>query len=200
MKTAISQGRPGRLLILVGALTICCALGLFGYNRWVDWRAGERSRAVLDSLPAPAISLDINDIDPKAAMPAVEVDSASYCATLSLPARGIDLPIADTYSTDQLALTPCRYAGSLYGDSLVLVGMDFDTQFGPFLSLSGGEDLLVSDMLGNEVAYRVDSVQVLQPMSIERALEPQADSGAGLYLVVCDVNRQARAVVYCCMV
>lgn len=197
-KSSTAQGRMARGLMVAGAVAICCALVLFCYNVWVDWRAGERARAVLDSLPEPTVTLDIDAIDPNAAMPAVDIDGAPYCGTLSLPELGLELPIADTYSSGQLALTPCRYEGSLYADNLVIAGIDFDAHFGSLTTLNGGEEVAISDTLGNTVLYYVNGVETLQPTDLDRVVSGSDGTDAGdLRLMVCGADQKVRFVVHC---
>lgn len=197
-KSSTARGRVAHGLMAAGAVAICCALVLFCYNVWVGWRAGERAHAVLDLLPEPAVTLDISAIDPNAAMPAVDIDGTSYCGTLSLPELGLELPIANACSSDQLAFTPCRYEGSVYADNLVIAGIDFDAHFGSLTGLNGGEEVVISDTLGNTALYYIDGIEALQPTDLDRAVSGSDDADVDdLRLMVCGADQKVRFVVYC---
>lgn len=189
----------GRVLSALGVAMICCAVALFASNAWIGWRAGVRAHEVLDALPEPAVALDADGIDPAAAMPAVEVDGAPYCGTISIPALDLELPISDACSDAQLAVAPCRVAGSVYGGDLAVAGVDYDAHFGGLEMLLGGEEVVVADTMGNKFPYYVEGIQTLQPMDIEGALRASATDAADgeLRLVVCAADLRAQLVVHC---
>ncbi|MDN0054717.1 sortase [Collinsella ihumii] len=191
--------RFGRILMAVGALVVACAVALAARNVWIEGTAGDRAQEVLASLPAPQVEVDASLVDPDAAMPAVEVDGAPYIATLSIPAAGLELPVGDRATQSQLAVSPCRYDGSVYADDLVILGMDYGGHFGLLERIAGGEEVLVEDMLGNTFVYEAGGPESARGMSLSRLLEPagQDEEGAGLVLASCDIDGSIGLVVRC---
>lgn len=193
--TRLTARGKGAWLRLLGAAALLIALGVAAAGAWGDWSLGQRTRAVLDALPEPAARVDASLIDPAADMPSVEVDGGEYLGVLRIESLGLELPVSATWDDAELGVAPCRYSGTAYGNSLVVVGGDGGSQLGPLSGLAGGEEVVLSDMLGNDFAYVVDGVETLRPTEVDRAVGGEA--AEGLTLCVLGSDGKARLMVRC---
>ena len=180
MTRLTARGRGGWLRFL-GTVALLAALGAAVAGAWIDWSLGQQTRAVLDALPEPVARVGASLVDPAADMPSVEVDGGEYLGVLRLESLGLELPVSATWEDADLGVAPCRYSGAVYGNGIVVVGGDGGSQLGTLSSLTGGEEVVLSDMLGNDFAYVVDGVETLQPTEIDRAI----GEGDAQALVLC---------------
>lgn len=116
-----------------------------------------------------------------------------FVGMLNIPSIGLKLPVQSTWSYEQLAYTPCRYAGNVYNDGFVIIAHRFDSHFAPIGELPIGTNINFTDMNGNVFRFRV--------VSIERLAEDQtADLISDEYamsLMTCTFSGSTRIVVRC---
>ncbi len=196
MTRLTARGR-GAWLRFLGTVALLVALGAAAAGAWIDWSLGQQTRAVLDALPEPVARVDASLVDPAADMPSIEVDGGEYLGVLRLESLGLELPVSATWEDADLGVAPCRYSGAVYGNDIVVVGGDGGSQLGTLSSLAGGEEVVLSDMLGNDFAYVVDGVETLRPTEITRAVGDEA--AEGLTLCVVGSGGKARLVVRCAL-
>ena len=53
-------------------------------------------------------------------MPTVEWEEYQYIGMLEVPSLELSLPVMDQWDYDRLKISPCRFAGNLYQDDLVI--------------------------------------------------------------------------------
>lgn len=193
--TCLTAHGRGAWLRLPGTVALLVALGVAVAGAWRDWSLGQQTRAVLDALPEPVARVDASLVDPAADMPSVEVDGGEYLGVLRIEPLGLELPVSATWEDAELGVAPCRYSGTVYGNDIVVVGGDGGSQLGTLSSLAGGEEVVLSDMLGNDFAYVVDGVETLQPTEIDRAIG-EGDAQA-LELCVLGSDGKVHLVVRC---
>ncbi len=200
-------GKRGRVaLILAGALLLTAAIGLAGYNRLADLRAGRRAADVIERIspqtldsaetadPAPGEE-QIPDflLDPDRDMPETELDGVRYVASLEIPALHLELPVVSRWSYEALEIAPCRYSGTVYQNNLVIAGHNYSTHFGRLRSLSLGDRVTVTDMDGNRFCFRVAEVHNISPDKAEEVTDSEWD----LTLFTCTPGGQTRFCVCC---
>ena len=132
-------------------------------------------------------------------MPAVKIQDNDYIGVVSVPALGLELPVMSDWSYARLDIAPCRYSGSAYADDLVIAGHSYRSHFSPLWQLSGGEEVIFTDTVGNVFTYKVTSVETVQPTDIELMVgDPDdADKGWDLTLFTCTYDSRARVAVRC---
>ena len=91
-------------------------------------------------------------------MPALEIENVDYMAMLEVPAFGVALPVADQWDSNDLSLSPSRFFGSVYDNSLVIGGADDPRQFGFCDKIDYGARITVTDMTGAQFTYAVSGV------------------------------------------
>lgn len=200
--------RKGRIPILLGLLFIVAALSLSGYNIWDEARAEKsvlRTSARLEEMipePLPSQPEDTPPeevmypdylLNPKMDMPEQELDGVAYIGSLSIPALELELPVISEWSYPNLKIAPCRYQGSAYLDNLVIAAHNYESHFGRLRELSPGDQVLLTDMAGNEFCYEVMELEILAPTAIEEMTLGEYD----LTLFTCTISGQSRFTVRC---
>lgn len=193
----------GRVLILLGAALMLGAVGLYGANRWIDYRAGQESEAAVIALVEEIQSRDVEIVEISAEEPedgfdaalvkAAELNGAYYMGVLTIPSLEKLLPIQSDWSMEQLRRTPCRYSGSVEGGDLVIAGHNYRQHFGGLSSLRQGDSVVLTDLEGNQVFYEVREICTVEATDIEGMVE----SGYDLTLFTCNYGGKARVTVRC---
>ena len=195
--------RRGSACILVGVLLLLSAMALTGYNIWDENRANTAAAGAVHTLRAqtppapdpedPAYVIPDYLIDPRAAMPAVEVDRYDYIGMLTIPALGLDLPVMSEWSYPRLKLSPCRYDGSAYTNDLIIAAHNYQRHFGRLKDLHMGDAVIFTDTEGSVFTYTVCGMEQLRP---NQGREMRAGDW-DLTLFTCTVGGQQRVTVRC---
>lgn len=157
----------GKQLMVIGLVLLIAAFLLMGYNIWSEHRAERASDKAAVELQE--ILLGLQDIDyinyhdvPDMEMPVQMVAGQNYIGLLSFPSLGLMLPVIDEWSYPSLKLAPCRYTGSAYDGTLVIAGHNYRTHFNRIKTLQTGDEVIFTDMAGNEFKYYVKFTEILQ--------------------------------------
>lgn len=130
---------------------------------------------------------------PEEDVPVAKDVELTFIGVLNIPALGVELPVQSSWSYEKLAYTPCRYAGSAYGNGFVIIAHRFDSHFAQIGSLSVGSNVNFTDMNGNVFRYKVVGIETLRP---DQTAEMVSDEYA-LTLMTCTISSAQRTVVRC---
>ena len=186
----------GRRLIAAGLILIALAVLLAGYNVFCSVRGGNAAEDILAGLdkvtesPEPAPSYMLN---PDMEMPEVEIDGIMYIGKVSLPSIGITLPVASSFDYSVLNISPCRFKGSAYRDSMIICGHNFRTHFGSLARVKAGDQVTFTDTEGNVFTYEVCDMESMDGTDVERMSQGDWD----LTLFTCTPGGRARLAVRC---
>ena len=190
---------PGKTMMLLGLLLLVAAAGLYGYNEWIDYRAGQQSDAAVSTLvdeiqknEVTIVEVEDNRSD-EALIKVAELDGAYYMGVLSIPSMEKVLPIQSDWSEEKLKNTPCRYSGSIEEGELVIAGHNYKRHFTGLAKLAKGESIVFTDLEGNQIFYEVREVYTVAATDIEGMIH----SGYDLSLFTCNYGGQARVTVRC---
>ena len=126
-------------------------------------------------------------------MTEVEIGGNLYIGYLTIPDLELNLPIMSNWSYSQLNIAPCRYAGSLRGDDLVLMAHNYISHFGTISQLQLGDRVIFTDMDGIITQYEVVGKDLLDPEAVEEMTSGDFD----LTLFTCTYGGASRVTVYC---
>ncbi len=214
--------RKGNVFIITGILLIIAGLALTSYNFWDNYRAGKEANGILEQLvsmvrddpvprqgkiirreydPAKRTGSILSDeieypdyvLNPYMDMPVAVIDGNEYIGFISIPAIQLELPVFGEWNYVNLKKAPCRYAGSVYLDNMVICAHNYDIHFGYLKNLSYGDTVTFTDMDGNVFAYRVKEIEILQPRAIEEMKNGEWD----LTLFTCTIGGASRITVRC---
>ncbi len=205
----------GIVFVVLGSLLILSALGLFLYNSWEQKQAGESvdrvmpqlvaaiqqrqeevtkpTRPTLEEIPEEPDSEVIVTEPPEKQMPVVEIDGYGYIGFVGFPTVQVELPVMADWSDSQLELSPCRFAGSVYTNDMVIMGHNYRRHFRPLQNLRVGERVTFTDMDGVTIEYEVVVVDVLSPTDVEEMIAGEYD----LTLFTCTFGGKSRVTIRC---
>ena len=209
--------RVGAVCMALGALLLLGAAAIICENRREEAAAGREASAVLEQLQAELnaegaglllpedtanperLSATPSPDQPKAVssdgllpeMPTLTIDGRQYIGYLELPTLGISLPILSDWSYAKLRVAPCRYWGSVYDGSMVLLGHNYLDHFGRLKSLELGDPIQFIDADGNIYRYEVVQQETLEKTDVDAML----DSPYDLTLFTCAHGGERRIVV-----
>lgn len=191
----------GTAFVLLGAVLMLAALGLYAYNRYEDQQAAEQVQTVLQDLQQtiepPAAqqitteAVDLTQLD--AEMPVVTIDGNDYVGYLEIPDIDVNLPVQSEWSYPKLKKTPCRQFGSSRTDDLVIAAHNYESHFGKIVNLASGAPVILTDMDDIRYRYEVKKIEVLAPTETEAVKDSEYD----LVLYTCTYGGKTRIVVYC---
>ena len=201
----MSKRHVGLVMMVIGILAWAVGLGLGGYNLWDNYRAGMQADIILDTFvghqeeatatepnktpePPPELPPDLNR-----ELPVLEVDGYRYIGTISIPEINVALPVLEDWSPMLLKTSPCRYMGSPYQGDLIICAHNYATHFGRLKNLLSGDEVIFTDVEGNEFRYTVVELETLAGTAVE-----EMESGAwDLTLFTCTLGGQTRVTVRC---
>lgn len=180
---------------VLGAALIVAALGLVAFNMMQDRAAGEQSGAAASQLASGMNeSLTVGQvISPDTPMPVREIDGNLYVGIVRIPSLGVELPVMSECEDGLLEISPCRYAGSVYADNMVIAGHNYVAHFGNLDRLRYGDEVSFVDVRGNVFVYEVSSVETLGADEVGRMTESEWD----LTLFTCTWSGASRVTVRC---
>lgn len=205
---AEKKGRSpvGKLLMVLGLALVLGAGGLYGYNQYVDYQAGQASENAAMELvqeitaqrveikDKPVVSVAVETEAPSAELLKVaELNGAYYMGVITIPELERILPIQSDWSESKLKRTPCRYSGSLDEGGLVIAGHNYKKHFSKLSTLSYGDSVVFTDLEGNQYFYEVREVYTLDGSDVDGMTQ----SGYDLSLFTCNYDGQARVTVRC---
>lgn len=177
---------------------ILSAVLLISYNLYLTYSAESDSETMLDQLETIREDSIIDEqpdylLDPNRPMPVMEVDGIGCVGIISFPALELELPVAAVWDYPTLRKVPCLYRGSAYTDDMVICAHNYTVHFGRIGSLSQGDEVIFTDMDGNEFRYEVASVEILRPTAVEDMIESEYE----LSLFTCTPGGRTRLTVRC---
>lgn len=224
MKKTGKRRKIGLFVEVIGVLFLAAAISLTAFNLWDENRAEQAADAVLigildemeneaakaqagadmpggapgaETVPelagAGTTSYSIGWSD-EAEMPTVVLDGENYLGILEIPSLELTLPVRDTWSYPNLRKTPCRYAGGLYSNDMVIAGHNYDSHFGRLEELQVGDEIFFMDMEKNRCAYHVLRIETLAAADVGPMTE---NRDWDLTLFTCTVNGRNRVTVRC---
>ena len=198
----VNRRRAGLLLTLCGLLLAAFALALSAYNLWDDQRAGAEAESVLEEITqhreqaaAAPSQVESSELTPDSdkEMPVLDVGGNRYIGTVSIPVIDVELPVQDSWSLSLLKTAPCRYKGTVYRGDLIICAHNYATHFGQLRNLRPGNEVVCTDIDGNEYRYTVTEMDTLAGTAIEEMEIGQWN----LALFTCTLDGRTRVTVRC---
>ena len=204
MRSRMSKRRVGLVMMIIGVLAAAAALGLGGYNLWDNYRAGIQAAAVMNDIAqrqeeTKQSALDEEQEaspDPDREMPVLEIDGKRYIGTILIPAVDIELPVQKGWSLSLLRTAPCRYKGSAYQGDLIICAHNYATHFGRLKNILTGDEVIFTDIDGNEFRYTVVAIEILAGTAVDEMESGEWD----LTLFTCTLGGKTRITVRCSVI
>ena len=205
------KSKIGSLCMLLGAALILGALTLFIMNqrasRDAELFAEEMLPVIVEEIPQVSQwtstgesdsqdSVDASNELPDSEFQTMEeviIDGNGYIGYIIIPDLDLELPVMSNWDMKKLKISPCRYAGSLVSNDLVIMAHNYKSHFGKLSQLSEGSEVCLTDMNGRAWKYRVVVIDILSADAIEEMVAGDYD----LTLFTCASNRSSRVTVRC---
>ncbi len=126
-------------------------------------------------------------------MPTLELNGYRYIGTLEVEDMELSLPVMEEWDYDRLRISPCRFAGNVYDDDLVICAHNYPSHFAPLKFAPLGTQIKFTDAQGTEFCYAVTSIDTVGPNDVETMLHGDWD----LTLFTCNTNGQTRCAIRC---
>lgn len=187
--------KRGTVLLAAGLLCWAAALLLIGHHIWDERRASSQAQDVVGGFRSTTAGMEEMQYlqYPDMEMPTVEIDGQRYIGLLTMPSLGLQLPVLNSLDDEKLKLAPCRYAGSVYQDSLIVAAHNYQSHFGRLKELSIGDQLSFLDADGNTFFYQVADFEVLPAAAVDEMQAGDWD----FTLFTCTIGGQNRIAVRC---
>ena len=192
------KANRGTVWINAGLLLIAAALFLSVYNEWESREARDSARQVIaqlcDELPTEAGGDEAEPTtlpDVRREMPVKTINGRDYIGVLSIPSLELELPVISQWDYPALKVAPCRYAGSLYQDNLIICAHNYASHFGKLKTLQPGDIVLFTDMDEHVVTFQMVERETLNPMDEEGMEAGDWD----LTLFTCTIDGQTRMTI-----
>lgn len=211
--------RKGRGCFIGGTILILAAVSLSVYYVCDDLLSGKEAENVLEQLeieipsdPIPLAGRIVNDeeaeseeteteeieypdyvLNPGIEMPVTMINGVYYIGKISFPTIGVELPVCENWSYDNLRIGPCRYAGSVYLDNMVICAHNNYVHFGNLNYLGYGDRVVFEDIDGNVFNYRVNEIEILKDNAIWEMTNGEWD----LTMFTCTLGGEKRVTVRC---
>lgn len=183
--------RFGIGMVILGIMMITGALGLLLRNRQEEARAAQTVQDVMAQMEFGVIIAPEETAAEE--MPTVSVDGHGYIGYLSVPALELELPVMGQWSYEDLKIAPCRYAGSLSTEDLVVMAHNYESHFGRLDELAPGDRVSFTDPDGVTTAYQVEEVELLEAGDVEEMTGGEWN----LTLFTCTYGGKNRVTVRC---
>ncbi len=136
-----------------------------------------------DNLPDP--------YDPE--MSVLTLDGYDFIGYLKLMTLGLELPVFSDWDYVKMTVAPCRYAGSVKTDDLVIAAHNYLSHFGYLQSLNPGDEIQFIDADGITHRYAVTELVILPADAVDVMVDGKND----LTLFTCTYGGENRVTVHC---
>lgn len=188
--------KRGAILLLVGILLVLCGLGIHLAQQRQDALAGQTAALLLQQLEEKVLSVepvpDTQTPEQDVQLPEKKYMGYTLIGSVSIPSVGIQLPVLDDWSEDMLKVAPCRYAGSISGGNMIIMGHNYKSHFTPLQKIAVGAEVEFENAVGKVFRYRVAEIVYLH-----RTEGEQLPSSYPLTLFTCTPGGLERIVVRC---
>lgn len=208
--------KKGSVSIAMGLLLLAAALLLTVYNLWDARRADIAAQAAVQELktmisdpteqtaeptigeeppaetqPAPLSAPAA--IPESREMPTLELNGYRYIGFVDVASLELSLPVMEQWDYDRLQISPCRFAGNVYEDNMVLCSHNYAQHFQALKYAPIGTELTFTDAEGTVFRYAVSSFETLGPNDVELLVNGDWD----LTLFTCNTSGQTRCAIRC---
>ena len=126
-------------------------------------------------------------------MPTKLLNGYQYIGVLDVDSLELSLPVMDCWDYERLKVSPCRFAGNVYQDNLVICAHNYAHHFTPLKYVPIGTEVKFTDMEGNTFRYAVSSFETIGPNDVEGMVNGDWD----LTLFTCNTSGQTRCAIRC---
>ncbi len=190
--------KRGLLLLAVGVMLVLSGLGLYLAQQQEDISAGQTAAVLLQQLENKTLPIETRpenqpegQADP--VLPQMQYMGYTLLGSIRIPSVGIQLPVLDQWSEEMLKVAPCRYAGSISGGNMIIMGHNYKSHFNPLHNAQIGAEVELENTIGTVFRYRVAKIEHLHRTEGEKLPTEEYP----LTLFTCSPGGLERTVLRC---
>ena len=187
-------------MIVLGLFLSVSAAAIYAKYEYQADIAGDNAEILLEALTEEVREREeLNRYNPAeqehptTELPRTTLAGYDLVGILRVPSLGMELPVMDSWSYDQLQISPCRYSGNVEEGNLILLGHNYKRHFAPLKQIEIGSAVEFCDINGTVCCYEVAETEILQKTELERLTGSEYD----LTLFTCTNGGYSRFVVRC---
>ena len=161
-----------------------------GIKEQIEERTATESSAVSDEIMQETVPA--GEDKPKQ-LPVVIIDGYPYCGYLSIPKIGLEMPVTDGATAENMHYSLSRYAGDPYQQNMIIAGHNYRAAFLNLRDLEAGDEIYFTDMDGEVFRYRVLESIIIPGDAVSAMEEGEWD----LTLFTCTYGGADRFTVRC---
>ena len=179
----------GLVFLLVGCVLLLVAGGWYVFNIVQDNNAGQQATEILNKMNDVQSNVEKNDD----ITPVITVDGDTFCGKLVIDKLNVELPVYNEWDYTRLKSAPCRYAGTVATNDIIIAAHNYKSHFGNLNKLQTGDEIMFIDACGTRHGFLVKAVTTLDGTAV-------TDMKAGEWdftLFTCTKGGKQRVTVRC---
>lgn len=183
-------------MIVLGLLLSFSAAGLYACYEYQAREAGANAQELLLEVKQGIRERKQTSVvleAPEGQMVQDSVNGHGVIGILQIEEAGIQLPVLESWSYENLEYGPCRYSGSLEDGDLVLLGHNYAAHLADLDLLEDGDAVEFFDVTGVCHTFMVAETADIAPTDVKTVTETDYP----LTIFTCTPGGQSRYVVYC---
>ena len=185
----MTRRSKGIAFLLLGCILLAIAGVWYAYNIIEDKNAGNKAADILGKLEY----IESSDITDNTSSAVITVDGDAFCGKVIIERLGIELPVYDEWDYSRLKSAPCRYAGNITSNDIIIAAHNYKSHFGPIDNLKKDDIIKFVDAFGNEHNYAVCEITTLDGT----AVSDMQSGGWDFTLFTCTLSGEQRVTVRC---
>lgn len=177
------------VFLTLGFLFVFVGLGYWFNNYLESQRAGKEASEMLEQLEGHIASRS-NEIESKN-LDLIDVNG--MIGILSIPSKGIQLPVKTDYSLEAIKTAPAQYRGEQEEfENFVIAGHNYSTHFRELKNMAVGDKIIFTDTYGKENSFSTVDISTIAADDFEALRSGNWD----VALFTCTLDSTRRIVVY----
>lgn len=183
-------------MIVLGLALTFSAAGVYARYEHRAREAGTNAQVLLQEVKVQIEEkkLTATKVEaPEGQMAQTTVDGRGVIGILQIEKAGIQLPVLEKWSYENLQYGPCRYSGSLEEGNLVFLGHNYADHLADLDLVKKGDTVDFFDVTGVCHTFSVVETVSIAPTDVEAVMASEYP----LTIFTCTAGGQSRYVVYC---
>lgn len=189
-----------KICIYIGIIFITLAIGLSIINIIQEKKAElEASRAVnqirikIPNLSDEELLRQTIKMNDEIGMNVLEVGGKEYIGLIDISSLNLTLPIQSNWDYTKLKSSPCRYRGSIYDNSMIIMAHNYKRHFGNLYKINPGSEIIFTDVNGLKYSYTVLGSETIDGKNVDEMINNEYD----LTLFTCTYGGKSRMTIRC---
>ena len=181
----MARKNKGLAFLLIGCILLLIAGGWYLYNVVEDKNAGQKATEILTKFNSEQGHNDN--------APIIKIDGDAFCGKVIIEKLGVELPVYDEWNYARLKSAPCRYAGGIETNDMIIAAHNYKSHFGALNTLQIGDEIAFMDAYGRSHLFTVCELLKLDGT----AVSDMQSGGWDLTLFTCAKGGEQRVTVRC---